>query len=177
MTDPKCPGGPFGHNPAMHGHGCPGCDAEHERVFAKHFGPAPDRDSPEAVQARKDQPDPLVMYLVVRESLEMGAGKIGAQCGHAVGMAIIEYYRVKDEPLRVNDVALMKMWLDTSYRKVVLRADDKEWEKLKACADVLSFVVVDAGLTEVAAGSETVMALWPMFRSSAPKLVRRLQVL
>lgn len=28
--------------------------------------------------------DPYVMYIVVRESLNLSAGKVGAQCGHAV---------------------------------------------------------------------------------------------
>jgi len=29
-------------------------------------------------------PDPYVMYIVVRESLGLSGGKVGAQCGHAV---------------------------------------------------------------------------------------------
>jgi hypothetical protein len=37
-TMPGCPLGALGHNPAKHGQGCAGCDAEHERVFAKHVG-------------------------------------------------------------------------------------------------------------------------------------------
>lgn len=43
-------------------------------------------DDPAAVEARKNQEDPWVLYLIVRESLNMTPGKLVAQCGHAVGM-------------------------------------------------------------------------------------------
>lgn len=38
-------------------------------------------------------------------------------------------------------------------------------------------LVVDAGLTEIPSGSETVIGLWPMRKSQVPKTVKRLQVL
>ncbi len=145
-----------------------------------------DHDDPEQVEIRKGQGDPIVMYLIVRESLGMGAGKIGAQCAHAAQMILLaftDWQSADDEDyteISLDDGDVMQTWLNSSFRKVVLKADDKEWEKLKALPlspERLKFVVRDAGLTEVEAGSETVMALWPMLRSKAPKLVRRLQVL
>jgi peptidyl-tRNA hydrolase len=72
---------------------------------------------------------------------------------------------------------LMFKWVKSSFRKVVLRADDKEWEKVKACPDLTFVTVRDAGLTEVAAGSETVLGIWPMLKSQAPKVLKKLQVL
>lgn len=192
----KCPGGPLGHSPAMHGLGCEGCDAEHAQVFAKHVGHE-EHEASEAVRARAEQPDLVVMYLVVRESLNMSPGKLAAQCGHAVGMLDRLYFRrrrtmdlgpdehqSRSEHRRLeamteidpDDMALFELWDRTSYRKVTLRADDKEWEKLKA-SGLRHVVVRDAGLTELEPGSETVIGLWPMFRSQAPRLVRRLRAL
>lgn len=155
-----------------------------------------DHNSPEAAEARANQEDPIVMYLVVRESLGMSAGKLAAQCGHAVGMldrkydkqiAVIEghidpVYGPPDDlesriPERVKAaLTIWDEWDNTSFRKVVLTADEKEWEKLKAL-DVPKVIVVDAGLTEIAPNSETVIGLWPMRKSERPKLVKRLQVL
>lgn len=148
-----------------------------------------DPNSPEAVEARANQEDPIVMYLIVRESLGMSSGKIGAQCAHASQMMLLRYLAFKeafdytaaahDEPHMkeaFHKICEFKSWLDTSFRKVVLRADDKEWAKIKAAFDN-HVLVVDAGLTEIASGSETVIGLWPMRKSLVPKLVKRLQVL
>ncbi|HVI42684.1 MAG TPA: aminoacyl-tRNA hydrolase [Anaerovoracaceae bacterium] len=135
-------------------------------------------DDPEKAKARKDQEDPWVMYLIVRESLGMGAGKIGAQCGHAVGMMYEKLHGLKKQEKNqsvLDKLNTFEAWRNESYRKVVLRADDKEWEKLKA--ELECFVVRDAGFTEVPAGSETVIGLWPMRKSQVPKIVKKLQVL
>jgi peptidyl-tRNA hydrolase len=144
-------------------------------------------DSPEVMERRKADPDPWLMYLIVRESLNLSPGKIASQCGHAVQMIMLRYFKLSVERTLsrhiVSAVGLVDydhlvsfhMWLDTSYRKGVLRADDKEWEKLKE--ELPCFLVRDAGLTEVESCTETVIGLWPMRKSEAPKLVRRLRVL
>lgn len=141
-----------------------------------------DHDSPEAVEARKNQVDPFVEYLVVRKSLEMSAGKIAAQVGHAAVMLSDIYHETNlNDPLKPpSDALLLKIgtyaaWKNTSYRKVVLVANEKDWVKLKELPDIV--IVRDAGLTEVEPGSETVIGLWPMKKSAAPKFVQKLQTL
>lgn len=142
-------------------------------------------DSPEEAAKRASQEDPIVMYLIVRESLGMSIGKTAAQCAHASQMLQLKFneefneYREGDVWIKEKlgpTITIFQKWIDSSFRKVVLRADNKEWIKLKnafpACV-----LVVDAGLTEIAAGSETVIGLWPMYKSQAPKVVSRLQVL
>jgi peptidyl-tRNA hydrolase len=154
-------------------------------------------DAVERAQARKDQEDPWVMYLIVRESLGMSAGKIGAQCGHAVGMTYEKYIKLKKDlgdmrnqvkndtvdqvtaglitKATMDAINYFNCWRQESYRKVVLRASDKEWDKIKA--ELSCFGVRDAGFTEVAAGSETVIGIWPMRKSAAPKIIKKLQAL
>lgn len=116
--------------------------------------------------------DPWVLYLVVRESLNMSPGKTCAQIGHAVGMAY-KYLHSKE----VSTFALyaFECWENECYRKVVLKANDKEWEKIKQELDV--FLVVDLGLTQVEPNSETCLACFPMKKSEQPKLLKRLQLL
>ena len=72
---------------------------------------------------------------------------------------------------------LFKNWLISSFRKVVLKADDKEWAKIKADLEDGDVIVVDAGLTEIEPGSETVIGMHPIHKSSVGKLIKRLQVL
>lgn len=139
-------------------------------------------DDESLARARAEQEDPWVMYIVVRESLGMTPGKMGAQVGHAVGI-IAETFRhmsIDDdwEPLEGEQLVLfenMKAWLDQSFRKVILTADEKEWIKLKEQHDC--YLVRDAGLTQVEPGSETVIGLWPMKKSSRSKLLKRLRAL
>lgn len=141
-----------------------------------------EHDKPEAILARKNQDDPWIMYLIVRESLNMGPGKIAAQVGHGVGMIYETYNDIclsgVLEPLdaeKSQKVSVFNSWSRSSFRKIVLRAEDKEWEKLKRQLEC--YLVVDAGLTEILPNSETVIVLWPMRKSLAPPLVKRLRLL
>lgn len=137
-----------------------------------------DHNSIEAVAARASQQDPLIMYLVVRESLNMSIGKTAAQCAHASQMLLLKYIDLKFQDKENPKLITFNQWLQSSFRKVVLRADDKEFNKLKFeyCSDSM-VVVVDSGLTEIEAGSETVIGLFPIYKSQVPKMIKRLQVL
>lgn len=127
------------------------------------------------------------MYLIVRESLGMGVGKIAAQCAHAAQMLTIKFWELgNSERERFAEqhtighqeqdfLQIFSDWLNTSFRKVVLRANDKEWIKLKEIPNHI--VVVDSGLTEVAPNSETVIGLWPMLKSQRTKALTKLQAL
>lgn len=132
-------------------------------------------DHPDAVKARKNQEDPWVLYLIVRESLNMSTGKIAAQVGHAVGMVYETYIRELNNSKISDKINDFKSWRSESFRKIALKADDKEWVKVKEQCECL--VVRDAGLTEVSPGTETVIAIFPMRKSNVPKIVRKLQTL
>lgn len=160
-----------------------------------------DHESPEAAIARASQEDPIVMYLIVHESLGMGMGKTAAQCAHASQMITLDYFDIKEESKDMQKkifstadealaavlksqyadmnrkLSIMGEWLKSSYRKVVLRASDKEWSKIKEEFKETMAMVVDAGLTEIPSGSETVIALWPVRKSQVSKTIKRLQVL
>lgn len=144
-----------------------------------------DHNSPEAVAARANQEDPIVMYLIVRESLGMSIGKTAAQVGHAVGMLHLKYSEFEAmntagwlDGKNTTYYRDFEAWLSGSFRKVVLSADEKEWAKLKAELPLDDFVMVtDAGLTEISAGSDTVIGVMPMYKSQCPKVIKRLQVL
>lgn len=145
---------------------------------------ATDLNSPMEVEKRANQEDPIVMYLIVRESLGMGMGKTAAQCAHAAQMLTLQYtsWASFTDSLSCSaseDEEIFEEWLSHSFRKVVLRASDKEWAKIKEqFPKPKSVIVVDAGLTEIAAGSETVIGLWPMKKSVAKNtIVKKLQAL
>lgn len=140
----------------------------------------------ETITANLEQEDPCVMYLVVRETLQMSVGKVGAQIGHAVQLLLEDYYSMCSYPeLRsgytdeeIKKIESYELWRKTSYRKVTLKANDKEWIKVKdQLPKDFYIVVIDNGLTEIPAGSETVIGVYPMLKSKRPKILKRLQAL
>lgn len=143
-------------------------------------------DSPKEVDKRANQEDPIIMYLIVRKSLDMSIGKVAAQCAHASQKLLLLYINYKydtipyggNPPFSKENYDLFNKWLDGSFRKVVLKANENQWKKLK---EEFSYreriIVIDNGLTEIEPGSETVIGLLPMRKSKAPKLVRKLRVL
>lgn len=118
--------------------------------------------------------DPLVMYLVARESLNMSPGKLAAQVGHGVQHVLAAV--LLNAPTTFAHVRpRLLQWLAGDYRKVVLRASDAEWGRLKDLNPAA--IVTDDGHTEVNPGTETVLAFWPMRKSERPSLLKRLRVL
>lgn len=122
----------------------------------------------------------LVMYLVVNDSLNMSPGKIAAQVGHAVDM-LCEAYQDLEQSIRLEyyilatDMTLFdefSNWRKQSRAKIVLKANEKEWEELRPIAKV---EVQDEGRTEIAPGSITVLGFWPMAKLEAPNVIKFLK--
>ena len=135
-------------------------------------------DNEQLAAIRANQEDPLVQYFVVRKDLDMSPGKMAAQVAHGAQMTAFKYFEYKFMPEDIGKSVKADMfltWMNESFRKVVLKADLKQFNKVKEELDC--FLVRDAGLTEVESGSETVLALWPMKKSSAPKVIQRLRVM
>jgi PTH2 family peptidyl-tRNA hydrolase len=139
-------------------------------------------DTEDLINCRKAQEDPIVQYYIVNKDLNMSAGKIGAQIAH--GAAMFSFFISEDInnhdsgmpfELLPEEVQLTIKWLASSFRKVVLSGNQKDFEKIKEQLPV--FLVKDAGLTEVDPGSETVLVTYPMYKSKRPKLLTRLRVL
>lgn len=96
------------------------------------------------------------MVLVVRNDLGMGKGKIAAQCSHAA----VGCYRKKESPF-------LKSWLSQGQPKIVVKCDKPGEEALYELAtkarylNVPHCVIHDAGHTQVASGTATVIGLGP----------------
>lgn len=95
------------------------------------------------------------MVLVVRSDLGMSTGKIAAQCSHAT----LACYKVL---LNTNPV-ILRQWERSGQTKVALRcSSEDELLKLQAQAqglDLCARSIQDAGRTQIAAGSRTVLGI------------------
>ena len=98
----------------------------------------------------------------------------GAQCAHgAVG--IVEELHAQGKQV------LLAQWEECGQPKICLKArDDHEMSELKAKAraeNLPTFEVFDAGRTQIAAGSKTILAIGPAARSDIDKVTGHLRLL
>ena len=114
-----------------------------------------------------DIPGETRMALVVRTDLRMTKGKSAAQCAHA---ALGCYRMMSDSSLASQNLPLLRRWERSGQAKITLQVKSKEDLDLlfaKAISlNVNSYIVHDAGRTQIEAGSATVLGLGP-----APKFV------
>ncbi|KAK9080013.1 hypothetical protein SSX86_001688 [Deinandra increscens subsp. villosa] len=99
----------------------------------------------------------LKMVLVVRQDLKMGPGKVASQCAHA---ATGLYSK-----LMQSHQNLLRRWEHCGQAKIVVTCkNQQEMNKLLEAAEGIglpTYVVADAGRTQVSAGSKTVLAIGP----------------
>ena len=97
------------------------------------------------------------MMLLVRQDLRMKPGKIAAQCGHAS----IGLYKKLIKSKKYEK--MLEAWETNGQKKIVAKLkSEKEMNMIisKATdAGILFEVITDAGRTQVATGSRTVLAL------------------
>lgn len=99
--------------------------------------------------------DDFKMVLVVRNDLKMGKGKIAAQCSHAtLGLYKKVFFRAPKA---------LQRWESCGQVKVVTKVESEdEMLLLQAKANslkVASHITIDAGRTQIAPNSRTVMSL------------------
>jgi peptidyl-tRNA hydrolase, PTH2 family len=103
------------------------------------------------------QDAPYKMLLVVNTSLNMGKGKIAAQCGHA---AVGAYQRASKQCPNA-----VRWWQRTGCAKIAVKCpSEDELATIYTAArdkDIPLYLVEDAGRTQIAAGSRTVLGLGP----------------
>jgi peptidyl-tRNA hydrolase len=129
--------------------------------------------------------DRYVMYLVIPTSLKMNMGKTAAAVGHAV-MLLERRYRALKEYLSDmgsmhNDTSrVYDDWYQMdfpSYAKIVLGASYGEFDEIQVQAAVPFVLVIDRGFSQVQPNTKTCIGLWPMKKSEAPDIIKKLKPL
>ena len=106
----------------------------------------PFTDAPRPKEAPEPPASPPALIYVIRPGVIKTMGKAMAQAGHAANAAAQE----------LNGLG---PWREAGMPGQVRAAGDADWERLRDRPD--SVVVTDAGHTQVAPGTETVIALPP----------------
>jgi PTH2 family peptidyl-tRNA hydrolase len=112
-----------------------------------------------------------IIYLIVRNDLKMGKGKIAAQCCHAVQNLTV---------MNLN-TTIFRKYLSGSHAKVCLKVQtEEELDKISNYClqnNIMYYQVIDAGKTQVMAGSKTVLSVGPILRSKVPTIISQLKLL
>ncbi|XP_050081031.1 uncharacterized protein LOC126568576 [Anopheles maculipalpis] len=118
----------------------------------------------------------MKMVLVVRSDLGLKKGKIASQCAHAAVLCCMRALAVEGSSRKKLDA-----WLMQGQPKIVLRVDSlQEMTSLAGRAEtigIIAEIVRDAGRTQVASGTETVLGLGPDSSEAIDSLVRNLKLL
>ncbi|XP_046335129.2 peptidyl-tRNA hydrolase 2, mitochondrial-like [Haliotis rufescens] len=97
------------------------------------------------------------MVIVVRTDLKMGKGKIAAQCAHAAVAGAEKAFR--------NNQDHLYKWRSSGQPKVVVKTDDEPsllaLAKSAQSAGLTTSIIQDAGRTQIAPGSRTVLGVGP----------------
>lgn len=116
---------------------------------------------------------PFKMVLCVNNELKMTKGKIAAQCGHAT----LGAYKLASK----HCLSALRNWEYMGQAKIALRVDEEReiyelMEKARA-AGLVAYLVEDAGRTQIAAGSKTVLAIGPAPVAELDKITSHLKLL
>ncbi|KAK4555612.1 hypothetical protein LTR86_007365 [Recurvomyces mirabilis] len=115
------------------------------------------------------------LVLVVRNDLGMTKGKIAAQCGHAT----LACYKTM---IRTNPAhPVLRQWERMGQAKVAVKVESEE-DMLMLQAQAISLglcaqVIHDAGRTQIASGSATVLGVGPGPKSEVDKVTSHLKLL
>lgn len=119
---------------------------------------------------RKSEEKEIKQVIIVRKDLNMSKGKIAAQCCHA---CLNAYEK--------SDAAIRKIWKKQGEKKIILAINNlEELLRMKSEAERLkipSFLVIDAGKTELNEGTITCLALGPDYSEKIDKITGRLKTL
>lgn len=128
----------------------------------------------------------IVEYILVNKELNMGVGKIAGQVAHVqtiIDNKIKHYADHNKNPLLpaltpdlIDALGWYEEWflLDGAQTKVILRAKEKD---LRKAIEMGAFFIRDNGLTEIPAGSLTVVGFLPQPKSNLVSFTKKFQLL
>ncbi len=105
------------------------------------------------------------MYIFVNEDLKMSKGKIASQVGHVVLMMVEHVLNNK----KSEEFIKYKEWKMNGQPKIILKATEQDLLMLKDLPE--SKYVIDAGKTQIQAGSLTVVGFLPNCHNEFKKYV------
>ncbi|EAY11478.1 hypothetical protein TVAG_248450 [Trichomonas vaginalis G3] len=116
-------------------------------------------------------PENSCAIFFINKSLKMRKGKISAQCGHASLGIFKKTAKVYPK--------VAAYWFDNKFDKVFFNINDQQqmeqYAQKALDAGYLFETIVDAGRTQIAAGSHTILVVGPIDKSNVAEFTKGLQ--
>lgn len=109
------------------------------------------------------------MYVLINTDLKIGTGKKISQAAHAV--------QAVTEVMCNSKKDLLKRYKTSGQTKIVLKATEQQMMELINVYEADLKYILDAGHTQVAAGSLTALAFYPMLPDAVPEVVQKMKLL
>ena len=97
------------------------------------------------------------MVIVTRTDLNLSPGKLAAQVAHAAVACTLDTKKTKPK--------WFKKWMDDGGKKAVVKVESVDdfysLRKKAKSLDIVSYIITDAGHTEIPSGTETVLGIGP----------------
>lgn len=112
----------------------------------------------------------MKQVILVRKDLNLPKGKMAAQCCHASVKAVLK-----------SDKRKVAEWDEEGAKKIVLKVADlrelKKYLSRAKAAKLVAVVITDAGLTVIAPGTTTCMAIGPDNEDKIDKITGELPLM
>ena len=113
------------------------------------------------------------MVIVTRKNLELSPGKLAVQVAHAAVLCSID--------TKKENSKWFNKWQSEGAKKAVLKVEsEQDFYHLKEKAEnlkIVSHIISDAGLTEIPAGTKTVLGIGPAPSNLIDQITGHLQLL
>lgn len=123
----------------------------------------------------------LQQVIIVNKDLHMGKGKIAAQVAHGTTKYISEImFIMSNNGMQSSQVINFKQWMnDGMMMKIVLKASEEELRTIAKTwgGNILLFVVIDRGFTQLEPDSLTCIATEPIAKDMSDKIFGHLKLL
>ena len=111
--------------------------------------------------------------IVVRKDLKLTPGKLSIQVAHASVLAAMK-------TMDSDESDFFEEWMDSGMKKVVVKIETQNelfelYEKVKK--KLPAALIKDAGLTQLAPGTATCFAFWPVPEKMADEFTKNLKLL
>ena len=112
----------------------------------------------------------LKQVILVRQDLKLPKGKLAVQVAHASVEAVLR-----------SEKALVAKWRSEGMKKIVLEAKDLEellqFQQEAKSLKLVNSLITDAGLTSVAPGTTTCLAIGRDFEERIDRITGKLKIL
>ncbi|AEO61581.1 hypothetical protein MYCTH_2311885 [Thermothelomyces thermophilus ATCC 42464] len=121
------------------------------------------------------------LVLVVRTDLGMTKGKIAAQCSHATLACYKSLFRAAQQDALSPEAKILRQWERMGQAKIAVQVKSED-ELLELMGKARSLgltaeVIADAGRTQIASGSRTVLGVGPAPKSLVDQVTGHLKLL